>query len=276
MKEPWRRKPWRLLRHGPATGARNMAVDEAVQTVCARTHGGPTLRFYAWSPAALSLGYFQKTAEVNLESCRRQGVDVVRRPTGGRAILHDAEVTYSVVLAEEDLPGGVLETYRIISAALHRGLTALGAPVEITARRPRGRAGLAGGSAACFDAPSWHELEAGGRKVAGSAQTRREGVILQHGSIPVRLDSRKLFSLLSLDPECRDGLAREFAGQAVDLREAIGREIGFDEVCRSLEAGFAEALGVGLEPGELTAAEEEVAAELETVKYGNPSWNFKR
>ncbi len=277
--QPWRRRPWRLIRHGAASGARNMAVDEAIQTACARGLAGPTLRFYAWSPAALSIGYFQPVSEVDLEACRARGIDLVRRPTGGRAILHDRELTYSVAMAGSDLPGGVLETYRLLSAGLHRGLLELGIPAVVSgAKEPVGSEmkRSAGGSAACFDTASSYELEVGGRKVAGSAQTRRGGAILQHGSLPLFLDGLGLFSLLALGPEKRERLAGEFKRQAIDLFEAAGRPVAFDEARAALERGLAVALGIEFEPGELTAVEEELAADLETSKFAHKAYTFKR
>ena len=164
------RGKWRLLSDGPASAAWNMAVDEAIMTMVGRKESPPTLRIYGWDPPALSLGYFQRAAEVDLTACRSRGVDVVRRPTGGRAILHDQEVTYSLSLPEDLpwLPRGVTEAYRLIAGGLVRGLKILGVPVEMA---PAGRRG-AGKTAACFDAPCSYEIVARGR--AGRQRRAKE------------------------------------------------------------------------------------------------------
>ncbi|MEW5933385.1 MAG: biotin/lipoate A/B protein ligase family protein, partial [Bacillota bacterium] len=129
---------WRLIRDGYHDGATNMAVDEAIMLAHARGEVPPTLRFYGWRPPALSLGYAQKAErEVDLEACRRAGVDVVRRPTGGRAVLHDREVTYSVVISTALFPGSVVETYRRLSAGLVEGLRLLGLQAEVQEGPPR-------------------------------------------------------------------------------------------------------------------------------------------
>src|SRR5579875_2954295 len=152
-----------------------MAVDEAVATAVGAGESPPTLRLYAWRPAAVSIGYFQRLAsELDLAACRELGLDWVRRPTGGRAVLHAAELTYAVAAVE---PGAVLDVYARWSRGLIAGVRRLGAAAEWIAPR-RGR------SAACFDAGSAYEVAVGGRKLIGSAQVRRWGAVLQHGSLP--------------------------------------------------------------------------------------------
>ena len=177
-----------------------MAIDEAIAVAHGRGEVPPTLRFYGWNPPAVSIGYFQSMLEeVDLDAVRAGGYGYVRRPTGGRLIFHHMELTYSVVIREELLPGGVVETYREISQGLLAGMAELGAPAELSGgdRDPR-RADPDGFHTACFDTASAYELQIGGRKVAGSAQTRRDGVILQHGSILLDIDVPLLFRLMRL------------------------------------------------------------------------------
>src|ERR1700682_1208430 len=174
---------WRLLIDPPGPGAWNMAVDEVLLDGVAASSAPPTLRFYEWAPPCLSLGYFQPFAVVDVAACRSLGVDVVRRPTGGRAILHDRELTYSVALPLRLLgsDGGVLPSYHRLSLALERGLNQLGVPVVLapkTAALP-----FMDHGPVCFDRPSAHEILLDGRKLVGSAQVRRATAILQHGSI---------------------------------------------------------------------------------------------
>lgn len=269
-------RTWRLLDTGFGPAAWNMAVDEAVQLAHARGQVPPTLRFFGWDPPAVSIGYFQRmAAEVDLDACRRLGYGWVRRPTGGRAIFHHMELTYSAVIREELLPGSVLATCAFLSRGLVAGLRRLGAPAEPAAgeRDPR-LAGAAG--PACFDAPGAYEVVVGGRKVVGSAQTRKEGAILQHGSILLDLDPELLFTLLRVPPEQKAAAIEHLRRRAVGLREVLGRPVTWAEARDAVAAGFAEALGVHLVPGELTPEERAEAERLVREKYGTDGWNLRR
>src|ERR1700730_5264647 len=174
---------WRLLLDPPAAGGWNMAVDEVLLDGVAEGSAPPTLRFYEWTPPCLSLGYFQPIDVVDVDGCRALGVEVGRRPAGGRAILHDRELTYSVALPASVLghDGGVLPSYYRLSLALQDGLRRLGVPAVLA---PESAAsGPTAHGPVCFDRPSAHEILLHGRKLVGSAQMRRGGAILQHGSI---------------------------------------------------------------------------------------------
>lgn len=270
---------WRLIISEPADAATNMAVDEAIMTMHGRGLVPPTLRFYAWEPPAVSIGYFQSlTGEVDLDACRRLGIGWVRRPTGGRAVLHHREVTYSVVIREESLPGNIIETYRAISQGLLAGIRALGANAVLA--DPAGQSVQEKmhslGSAACFDSPSFYELVVGGKKVVGSAQTRKDGVILQHGSILLEIDSRLLFEVLRVPPAIRERIQAAFERKATSLSHELGRAVAWQEVQEAVAAGFASALDLSLTPGSLTAAEREMAAELLSAKYTSDQWNFRK
>src|SRR2546426_8535464 len=181
---------WRLLVDAPAAGAWNMAVDEVLLDGVAAGTTPPTLRFYAWTPPCLSLGYFQPFDVVDLDGCRALGVEVVRRPTGGRAILHDRELTYSLALPASMLgqDGGVLPSSHGLSLALQDGRRQLGVPATL-APQSASSSGVHG--PACFDRPSAHEILLHGRKLVGSAQMRRGRGVLQHGSILIepRMDT---------------------------------------------------------------------------------------
>ncbi|QUL98943.1 MAG: lipoate--protein ligase family protein [Candidatus Fermentithermobacillus carboniphilus] len=269
----------RLLIHGSMRGKFNMAVDEAIQRACQRGEVPPTLRFYAWDPACLSLGYFQDVErEVNLDGLREIGADLVRRPTGGKAVLHDDELTYSVVIPEKDLKGSVLETYQELSKALVRGIVSLGIPAElaalehgVTMRDQRFR------QAACFSAPSWYEVVASGKKIVGSAQVRKNGVILQHGSIPFVFDSRKVTKCLKTSsPEHAAKIESMLSRKAAGLCQILGRRISRDELQRHLILGFQETLGWEIVPGSLTRDEILEAVELSQEKYGKDRWTLER
>lgn len=269
----------RLLSDGYLAGKRNMAVDEAIHRACQSGTAMPTLRFYQWRPACLSLGYFQDVErEVNLETLRREGIDLVRRATGGKAVLHDDELTYSVVVSEKDLPGTVLETYHRISEALVEGLRTMGIPATlaalehgVTSRDPRFR------QAACFSAPSWYEIVSDGRKVIGSAQNRKNGFILQHGSIPLTFDAAKVIRCVrTVSPEHFARAEAFLRRKAAGLSEVAGRPVGRDELENHLIEGFKTVLGWDLEPGALSSEEVALADKLEVEKYGDGRWTMER
>jgi lipoate-protein ligase A len=269
----------RLISDGYLAGKRNMAVDEAIHRACQSGDAIPTLRFYQWRPACLSLGYFQDVEkEVNLEGLRSEGVDLVRRATGGKAVLHDDELTYSVVIAEKDLPGSVLETYHRLSEALVEGLRTLGVPAElaalehgVTSRDPQFR------QAACFSAPSWYEIVSDGRKIVGSAQNRKNGFILQHGSIPFNFDAGKIVRCIrTVSPEHQARAEAMLKRKAAGVSEVAGREVGRDELERHLVLALRTVLGWEIVPGELSPDERASADRLELEKYGNDRWTMER
>lgn len=269
---------WRLLDTGYLDGPTNMAVDEAIQHLHALGEAPPTLRFYRWQPACLSLGYFQSADSVDFARLRARGLGFVRRPTGGRAILHDRELTYSVVAREDEsrVAGGVVESYRRISAGLVAGLLRLGAPVE-TAPSAHGEGRVHSRNAACFDVPSDYEVTVGGRKLVGSAQTRKRGVILQHGSLLLEVDCAAIYDLFHFpSQEARARLVRDLERRVVSLSEALGRPVTYEETAAALGEGFAEALDLTFVPGELSEAEQAMAIYLRATKYSTDGWNLSR
>jgi len=271
-------KNWRLLVDPPANAAHNMAVDEAILLHHARGETPPTLRFYYWNPPAVSIGYFQDMKrEIDIDQCKKLGIDYVRRPTGGRAVLHDREITYSVIIREELFPGAVLETYRFISSGLLRGLRGLGLNAELA--RPAKSKNR--GSSACFDSPSWYELTVNGKKLVGSAQARQEGTLLQHGSVLLDLDLEKLQRAISTPNEkMRRRLAHTIGQKATAINQelaAAGKEAAApEEVVKALIEGFRLELGINFEPGELTVPERNTVRELISRKYDTDRWNFHR
>ncbi|MHB8927194.1 MAG: lipoate--protein ligase family protein [Bacillota bacterium] len=269
---------WRLIRSDPADAARNMAVDEAIMTAHGRGLVPPTLRFYTWQPAAVSIGYFQSLErEIDVETCRRAGFGIVRRLTGGRAVLHDDELTYSITIAESILPGSVLATYRYLSRGLLAGFRLIRVRADLTNPPSRGMAAPHGPSAACFDAPSWYELTAAGKKIVGSAQTRKNGVILQHGAIILGLDLDKLMATLRFpSDQVRERARQTLAAKAGGIDEAAGRRIDAGELAVAMAAGFTAGLGLVLEPGDLTAEELRLADEFERTKYSQNVWNWRK
>lgn len=266
---------WRLLKTGLADGATNMAIDEAILWAVAEGASQPTLRFYGWDPPCLSIGYGQcMEGEVDVDRCREAGIGFVRRPTGGRAILHAGELTYSVVApqAEPRVAGGVIESYRRLSAGLVAGLRTLGLVVaQVEGADHEGQ------SAACFDTPSSYEITVGGKKLVGSAQVRKQQMVLQHGSLPLEGGIARIFDFLKApSEERREELRRELRARATSLELALGRVVPFDEVARHLAAGFAQALNLRLVPGQLSQHELALAEKLRREKYATREWNFRK
>lgn len=273
---------WRFIVTEAMPPAMNMAVDEAILQLHSEGKVPPTVRFYTWNPATLSIGYFQKAAkEINLEALRERGLGFVRRPTGGRAVLHDQELTYSVVVSESHpkMPSSVTEAYKVISMGLLHGFQRLGLRAEMVslATEEEKEKYSSPGSSACFDSPSWYELVVEGKKVAGSAQTRQKGVILQHGSILLEMDVELLFSLLNFPSErVKQRMMESFRQKAVTINEVSPRPIGLQEAVEAFRDGFASGLEVELVPGALTPEETALAEELVRTRYAADEWNFRR
>jgi lipoate-protein ligase A len=267
---------WRLLNTGSADGATNMAIDEAILTAVTEGESPPTLRFFAWQPPCLSIGYNQAMAEVDITECQQAGVGVVRRPTGGRAILHTDELTYSIVAPQSEprVAGGVVEAYRRLSAGWVRGLRLLGVDV---AQAEAGHGQDADVSAACFDAPSAYEVTAGGKKLVGSAQVRRREAVLQHGSLPLQGDIARICRYLMVPSEGRrQALRQELRARATSLELVLGQVVPLAQVVEALVRGFSEALNLHLEPGELSQHELALVQRFRREKYTAETWNFRK
>ena len=263
------REEWRVIFDSPRDGPENMAADEAILEATAAKSLGPTLRLYAWEPPTLSLGYAQPAADCNFDALRALGWGLVRRPTGGRAILHTDELTYSIVAAESHplMQGGVLESYRRISRGLLAGLRRLG--VEATA--DAGRRGRTAGNPVCFEVSSQYEISCGGKKLVGSAQARRLGCVLQHGAIPLRGDLARILQALAHPDTTPERVRR----RAVTLADLLGREVEWQTAADAVCAGFAETFAVSFRRETLSEEEKTRAGVLAREKYANDDWTMK-
>lgn len=277
---------WRLIKSPPDIGAWNMALDEAILESVGHGKTPPTLRLYAWTPPCLSLGYAQPLSEVDQTQLQKLGWHLVRRPTGGRAILHTDELTYSVTGPPDEprLAGGVLQSYCQLSQALLMALHLLGVPAEArenpmqnTASQIKPPYGDGGRTASpqpiCFEVPSNYEITIGGKKLIGSAQARRKDGVLQHGSFPLYGDLTRITRVLVYSDEAK----RKDAGirllkRATTLENVLNQCISWDEVAQAYCTAFEKALNLKLVLEDPTRGEIERANVLLSEKYTNPTW----
>ena len=251
---------WRLIIHPPAKGSWNMAVDEAILEAIFTGEALPTLRLYAWQPACLSLGHAQPFTEVNTDQTESNGWDIVRRPTGGRAILHVDELTYSVIapLSEPRVRGGVLESYLRLSEALLQALRLLG--LNPQANQQSSSQNSKTPNPVCFEVPSNYEITVNGKKLIGSAQARRKDGLLQHGALPLHGDLTRIINALN------------FPDPAATVESELVSAMSWEQASQAFQDAFTQVLNLDLEPAELTEKELARAKELVNEKYAHPAW----
>lgn len=260
---------WDLIFDGAARGAWNMAVDEALLQSASAT---PVMRFYEWNPPCLSLGRFQPWEQILAASAGLRHTledpagdfDWVRRPTGGRAVWHHQEITYSVVLREADLPPGarsVTGAYRWLSEGFLAGLETLGVRAELAPMQNKAERDVAQTRANCFDAATRCDFLAGGRKLLGAAQCRQNGAVLQHGSLLLRADATAWTR------------ATGSPGALVSLDE-LGVTASRDEITAALVEGVARHHGIAFARRGLDATECVLANALHEEKYARDNWNI--
>ncbi len=255
---------WRFLPAINDRGWMHMAIDIALSESVQNGLSAPVLRFYRWQPACVTLGKFQPVeGNIQIDYCREMGIDISRRPTGGRAIFHDDEVTFSIIISEKDLPGAgsnVMESYRALGTAMVCGMRKLGLSAELVDIHTNSFSEAASVSTvanpACFAARARCDLMVNGAKIIGSAQMRRDGVILQQNSLPLNIN----FPLWN-EIFYRSDWQKVAAGKAVSLNEAAGRIIPEEEVIAALKSGFSEELGIKWIDSEITAEEMERSKE---------------
>jgi lipoate-protein ligase A len=263
---------WRLLITFPAGGAWNMAVDEAILEHIGRGASLPTLRLYAWQPACLSLGHAQPHADVDRARLSEHGWEMVRRLTGGRAILHTDELTYSVTGRPDEpaLAGSVLESYNRLAQALLLAVRNLGLPVEM---KEAAQSHSSQNNPVCFEVPSSYEITVGGKKLIGSAQARRKEGVLQHGSLPLTGDLTRICQALVFGGEAaRTQAAQRLLARATTVEAALGRALSWEAAAQAFVHAFEAQLGLCFEKGKLSESESRRAEELVREKYDHPSW----
>ena len=271
MEKTLPRTTWRLLLSDPKPGKMNMALDGAILEAVEEGTALPTLRLYAWSPPCLSLGYSQPILDVDLARLDCRGWDVVRRPTGGRAILHTDELTYAVIGPKTDprLEGGLMDSYQRISQALSQALLNLGLPVQIHS----GKNPLAHNQPVCFENPSEFEITVDGKKVIGSAQARKKKAILQHGSLPLSGDLTRITEVLHYPSEEERLQAGKFLlKKATTVSSVLGQEVSWQTAAQAVREGFSEVLNLDLREEGLTLEEWERARSLADNRFSFVDW----
>jgi len=267
---------WRMIPFNRFNAFENMAIDEAIFKESQKGNMPPTLRFYSWKRDTVSIGYFQNAKrEVNLDYCRDNTIDVVRRPTGGKAVLHENDLTYSMVASEENenFSSDIMETYRVISECLIGGLRRIGIEAEMMEEgRPRTKKTI---DAYCFSAPSQYELLVNGRKICGSAQVRAKGIFLQHGSILIDIDPVNTCSAIMIDDcDTEDGPER-LMKSVTSIRENIEEGVTIEGLCKGISENFEKRLNVQLAAGEITSGEDSLKKLLLQNKYATDLWNLE-
>ena len=254
---------WRLMKLETHNAFINMTIDEAILKARIENLVPNTLRFYCWKPSAVSIGKFQNIEnEVHLENCRKHGINVVRRITGGGTVYHDAEdeITYSVIVRKEDLDAKyITDVYAKIYAGLAEALKILGLTADFNE----------GNLKTCPN------LTVNGKKISGSAQCHKRGVVLQHGTLLLDVDLEKMFTFLRVPwaKTCMEvvTVARH---KHTSIKKELGKDVSVTEVYQALINGFQRALNIRLVEGKVTSYEREFAEKLYKEKYATDDWNF--
>ena len=237
---------FRFLDTGKNTPYMNMAIDEALLA-----SNSPVLRFYQWLPPAISIGFSQSMSrEINIAECHKQGIGYVRRLTGGKAVFHESELTYSIILSAESVPESIVESYEM-----------------------NGHPDNAIHSSICFNEPSYYEIVVDSRKLVGSAQVRKGNKVLQHGSVLIDANIEKLCSLFNIDDT---NIVAKTKSRMTSLNRVLGRNVAYQEVVDAMCYGFGRNFKCRLVPDLLTQEEIESAKRLSAEKYSTDKWNFLR
>jgi len=253
------KEEWRLLITEDNNAAVNMAIDKAVMVANSEGKILPTVRFYTWNPPAISIGYFQSLVdEVDLDVCKNLGVDYVRRITGGGAVFHDAELTYSIVISEShpEIPKNIMDSYARICGAVIKGLNSLGIDSKY--------------------API-NDIVTNGKKISGNAQTRKLKTILQHGTVLMDVDVDKMFCLLKVpDEKIRDKLISDVKERVTSINHVLKKHLSFSDVSKAMKIGFEKEFNINLVKGKLTNEEISLAKKFEKECFLSKEWNHKK
>lgn len=252
---------WRFLDTDGRDAFFNMGLDEAIVIAREKNLVPNTLRFFRWEPSAVSIGYFQSMEEeVDVAECDRRGVDYVRRRTGGGAVYHDrdGELTYSIIISEDHklVSTDIQKTYQTLCSGLTVGLNILGIPAKFKII---------------------NDIVVDGKKISGNAQTRRKGVVHQHGTILIKVDPSLMFKLLKVPNEkIRDKLISSVEERVTSINSYLKKNVSLSEINKAFKTGFERAFNIKLDSGQLIGFEIDLAKKLKKEKYASKDWNFGR
>ncbi|WP_407668356.1 lipoate--protein ligase family protein [Oceanobacillus damuensis] len=271
------RRQWAFIDTGFNDAAINMAFDECLINWQSEGKIPPTLRFYGWKEPSLSIGYFQKVEKkIDFEALQNHNCQFVRRLTGGSAVLHDNELTYSLVISENDpdIPLTVQEAYYVLSKGVLEGYKNLGIPAEyaiVEKRADKERTPI------CFEKPAFYEMVVDGKKLSGNAQTRKKGVLLQHGSLPISMDTTMLFDLFQFPSEkMRERKRTSFSKKAITMDQLTTKKHNYETLTKAFEDGFKRGLDIELHPLELSKDDWDEVKALAKAKYESDAWNINQ
>jgi lipoate-protein ligase A len=253
------KEKWRLLQTGYKNAYTNMAIDRAVMASNSKKSAPPTVRFYGWEPSAISIGYFQSLRdEVDIDVCNKLNIDYVRRITGGGAVFHEKELTYSIVISDSHplIPKNILDSYGRICGAVIRGLNNLGIHSDYS---------------------PINDIVTNGKKISGNAQTRKIKTVLQHGTVLTDVDVEKMFTVLKVPNEkIKDKLITNVKERVTSIKHILGFEPKFNEIADSMRKGFEEEFNIRLVNGELSKEEIELTKKFEEECFSSYDWNYRR
>lgn len=265
---------WAYVDSGHHDAATNMAIDEALLHFHSKQEIKPTIRFYGWEKPSLTVGHFQNVQKtIDFSGIKKHNCDFVRRLTGGSAVLHDDELTYSIIVSEKHpkIPPSVNKAYYILSQGLLEGYRELG--IEADFAIPE-RELLRERSAVCFEKPAIYEMIVDGKKISGNAQTRKSGVLLQHGSIPISFDSEMLFDLFKFSSErLKERQRSAFLKKAISINDITKKTHTYNMLKEAFLKGFQKSLNIQLEPLELNEEQLQYVTYLVNTKYRTREWN---
>lgn len=267
---------WAFLDSGHHDAATNMAIDEALLTWHSEDKIPPTLRFYGWKNPSLTVGHFQNVEKtIDFTGIKKHGCDFVRRLTGGSAVLHDDELTYSIIVSEKHpkIPHSINKAYYILSQGLLEGYHLLGVEADFAIPERELRQER---SAVCFEEPAIYEMVVDGKKISGNAQTRKSGVLLQHGSIPMSFDADMLFDLFKFSSErLRDRQRKSFVNKAISINDITNKKHTYEMMKEAFLQGLQKSLNIQTNPIELSKEQWEYIHYLTETKYQTDEWNLR-
>ena len=253
------KEQWRLIKTKNNSAFTNMAIDKAVLEANSKGKVPPTVRFYTWKPSAISIGYFQSLEdEIDLAVCKKFGIDYVRRITGGGAVFHDKELTYSIVISEShpQIPKNILESYGKICGAVIKGLSNIGIESEYV---------------------PINDIAVGGKKISGNAQTRKLKTVLQHGTVLMDVDVEKMFKILKVPNEkIKDKLISDVKQRVTSIKHILKNNVSFDILANSMQIGFEKEFGIELVEGKLIKGEIDLTKKYEKEFFSSKDWNHKK